>query len=1066
MAVCSHCGTSLNEAALGVLCPRCLALDCFGPELAGDDSIAAARSDRTEVRLGNYDLLEEISRGGMGIVYRARQINLEREVAVKVLLHGIMAGDAALARFQAEAKAAASLQHPNIVAIHEVGEHEGQSFFSMEYVPGGTTLADLVREGPLDPSRAARYLSRVAAALQYAHEREVLHRDLKPSNVLIDRQDQPRVTDFGLAKRLNDESELTSSGQVLGTPAYIAPEQADRKRGPVTVRSDIYSLGALLYHLLTGRPPFVGDSPAAILARMLEGEPIAPRLLNPALPRDLETVCLKCLEKEPGRRYGSALALADELERFLSHQPIHARPISRTERLWRWGRRQPALATTLGACAVILASGSGGVLWQLRQTRAAKTMATEKARQEMAQRKLAEQAQQQARRSELLMRQNLYAADMLGVQRALEQNDFGAARQLLDTHRPDRGSVDLRGFEWRYFWSQARGDSVRTLNPHTGSAVTAIAFSPNGEQLAFSSREVFLCPTSAWERCGHGHFWWPTSLSFTPDGDTLLVGDRSRVCRWDWKNKSGAPADCFAVHREWPLASVSADGNWLAVGDHSNLMLDRERDGLTDLYRLKDGNEPIHLPESGSVPAFSADGTVLATGSWLGQVKLWRMPSAELLRILTNAPRVVSLAFSPDGRTLAVGTFYEGLWLYDVSTGKRRPGARGHTARITQAAFSPDGTTLATASADQTVRLWDFHSGVETAQLRGHSFAVNHLAWSPDGRRLASGGEDGTVRIWEPRRHQPPEKRLSGWLMPRPFSKDGRLLAVANSHDHVTVYEYPSLNVAGRSHRPFGVPLGFSSDGTQLLSIRQTSPGGPCEVVRSRVDEAGTIQRTPLPDSAESLLIARLSFDARWLAAGRRRGEVILWDLEHGAPLTKLSTPQGGCVRVLTFSPDNRLLAAHFEEPATAYLWDLKSQADPMELRGPGAWSQSVFTPDGSLLIIGDSLRQIALWDVKARKELGTLSGHAAGISTLDVSPDGKTLASSSDDRTVRLWNLASRREIARFATAHNSTRVCFAPDGEALLIYDTIDGQLTVEARWRAPGFAVTDAPPAEGSW
>ncbi len=457
---------------------------------------------------------EEIARGGMGVVYRARQISLNREVAVKMLLHGVLAGDNAIARFKAEATAVANLRHPNIVAIHEIGEHQGQHFFSMEFVTG-RTLAEKVRDGPLPAKLAATYLQRVAEAVHYAHEHGVLHRDLKPSNVLVDENDQPRVTDFGLAKRAGGDTDLTLTGQVIGTPAYMSPEQAGgAKFGPVDARSDVYSLGAVLYHLVTGRPPFTGETITEILHQVTDIEPVAPRLLNPKLPRDLETICLKCIAKEPPGRYASAQALSDDLGRFLRGEIISARPAGAAEKFWRWCRRKPALAAALGACVAILFAGVTGILWQLKQTEAARQQAVQKAKDEAAQRQLAEQAQKQAEASALVTRQNLYAADMLEAQRAVDRNDFGTARSLLDAHRPKAGQTDLRGFEWRYQWQRSRGDDCIVLT-NCSRGVRGLEFSPNGKWLAYDGGQTFVCDTATWQVRAQTEIHNACSLAFS-----------------------------------------------------------------------------------------------------------------------------------------------------------------------------------------------------------------------------------------------------------------------------------------------------------------------------------------------------------------------------------------------------------------------------------------------------------------------------------------------------------------------------------------------------------------------
>jgi tetratricopeptide (TPR) repeat protein/predicted Ser/Thr protein kinase len=312
--------------------------------------VPAAKSVlRPPERLGDYELLEEIGRGGMGVVYRARQVSLKRIVAVKMLLAGQRAADVDRQRFRQEAEAAAHLQHPNIVAVHEVGEQDGQPYFSMDYIEG-KSLAALVRENLLPPVTAAAYVKTIALAIHYAHQQGTLHRDLKPANVLIDASGQPRITDFGLAKRIAGDSQLTATGDVLGTPSYMAPEQAAGKGREIGPASDIYSLGAILYELLTGRPPFRADTPFDTLKQVVETDAASLRLLNPKVPRDLETICRKCLEKEPGKRYTDGHALADELERFLKGEPIRARPPRAWERGLKWVKRRPALAGLAAVC--------------------------------------------------------------------------------------------------------------------------------------------------------------------------------------------------------------------------------------------------------------------------------------------------------------------------------------------------------------------------------------------------------------------------------------------------------------------------------------------------------------------------------------------------------------------------------------------------------------------------------------------------------------------------------------------------------------------------------------------
>ena len=366
---CPQCGAELAADAPEGACSRCRTLvGPAGAPSAEDEAtqtfeLASTQTARPPAapgaatrRFGDYELLEEIARGGMGIVYKARQVSLDRIVALKMILAGELASDAEVGRFRAEAEAAANLQHPNIVAIHEVGEVNGQHYFSMDYVEG-RSLADVVRDGPLPPRKAAEYCEAIARAVHYAHAHGTLHRDLKPSNVLLDAADQPRITDFGLAKREGSDVSLTVTGAVLGTPRYMSPEQASGSGivevGPTT---DVYSLGVILYELLTGRSPFLGESPIDTIRRVIDTEPDPPRRLDRSIPRDLDTICMKCLEKDPARRYASAQDLAADLRRYLDGEPIVARPLGPIGRLRRWARGRPALAVTLAALAIFYAS--------------------------------------------------------------------------------------------------------------------------------------------------------------------------------------------------------------------------------------------------------------------------------------------------------------------------------------------------------------------------------------------------------------------------------------------------------------------------------------------------------------------------------------------------------------------------------------------------------------------------------------------------------------------------------------------------------------------------------------
>ena len=370
---CQRCSVALTGQAIGDLCANCLlklALDPPHEETMGLDEAPPVSAGAIRVRyFGDYELVEEIARGGMGVVYKARQVSLNRTVALKMILAGDFSSPATIERFQTEAEAAARLEHPHIVPIYEIGTHESQHYFSMRFVEGGT-LTQAIRREKFTPRRAAELMIKVARAVHHAHQRGILHRDLKPGNILLDAAGEPHVADFGLAKLLEHDSALTQSAVVLGTPSYMAPEQAEGHMKEATTAVDIYSLGAIFYELLTGRPPFTGASALDVLMQVREREPASPQSLKPELDRDVAVICLKCLEKDPARRYGSAEALAEELERWLRCEPVLARPTSRWEAGRKWVRRKPAIATLAASVALLLMTvtiGSALFAWNLSE---------------------------------------------------------------------------------------------------------------------------------------------------------------------------------------------------------------------------------------------------------------------------------------------------------------------------------------------------------------------------------------------------------------------------------------------------------------------------------------------------------------------------------------------------------------------------------------------------------------------------------------------------------------------------------------------------------------------------
>ncbi|HZY87071.1 MAG TPA: serine/threonine-protein kinase, partial [Gemmataceae bacterium] len=538
------------------------------PTGAGPDTMphAEGQAPACPSSFGDYELLAEVARGGMGVVYKARQVSLGRVVALKTILAGRLASPEDVARFRGEAEAVACLDHPHIVPVYEVGECDGRHFFSMKLMEGGS-LADRLRghapgaPPPLDARQAAELIEAVARAVHHAHQRGVLHRDLKPANVLLDAQGRPHVTDFGLAKRAGQPPAAgpTQTGAIVGTPAYMAPEQARGEGRRLTTAADVYSLGAILYELLTGRPPFQGPTALDVLAQVLDREPARPRSLGVRLAPDLEAVCLRCLEKDPARRYASAEALADDLRRWLRGEPTEARPGTAWGRALRWARRRPreaALAGVSALAALALVGAAVALGYNSRLDEA---------------RRRAEDEAANARAKELMARHYWYAADVNFAQQHWSSGSaprVGRMLALLDRQRPSPGQEDVRGFEWHYLWQLGHGER-RLFSGHTGP-VLGVAFSPDGKALASAGADGLRL----WEvATGRERWAAPVAgsanmkrLAFSPDGRLLAapsVGGAVGV----WEVATGRPLVTCAGHSILTYAvAFSPDGKTLASG--------------------------------------------------------------------------------------------------------------------------------------------------------------------------------------------------------------------------------------------------------------------------------------------------------------------------------------------------------------------------------------------------------------------------------------------------------------------------------------------------------------------
>ncbi|QDV32337.1 WD40 repeat domain-containing serine/threonine protein kinase [Tautonia plasticadhaerens] len=1021
-----------------------------------------------------YEVQGELGRGGMGVVYKARQVVLDRPCVLKMILGGVHARPEAAARFLVEAQSIARLHHPNIVQIYHVGEWDGLTFLELEYVEGGGL--DRVLDGtPWEARRAAGLVEPLGRAVAEAHRREVVHRDIKPANILIAADGSPKLSDFGLAKALGVDSGLTATEAIMGSPSYMAPEQAEGKTRHSGPKADVYSLGAVLYELLTGRPPFKGATLLETLEQTRSVEPIPPSRLVPGVPRDLETIALKCLQKDPARRYESAGALADDLSRFLAGEPIVARRVSAAERAWRWCRRHPSPAALTAAVVLVAALGLIGVLWQWQEAVRARDLAATRAT-----------AEADARRQAEASLVELYAASGIA---AGDQGDYGrAALWFANAARkaeadPDRRSSNaIRSRTWgdrairplravvadgawpgglrfhpggHFLLSKTViGGSTRDAEhslwdldrerpipfPGGPDSATAASWSPDGSRIAFAGEDeqggVVLRPFPDGGPPTRIPFPGRIRLLEFGDGGRLLAIAGGNVARV-WDVRAGAFASPALEHPEAVTTlAIHPEGRSLATG-----CLDQQ----ARLFALpKEDGEPTWPPvrhlQAGSrgpwdrlffaPPMFVDGGRGLIT--WGGEGDLtWRSTATgEVTRTLESpelSGRIAGVEASPDGRYVAAfgHMLPANVRVFELSSGEPVGPILEHENTISGVCFSPDGRTLLTGSTDNTARLWSVPDGTPLARPLDLHRAVQLVAFAPGGRAIAT--QDGDlIRLWGLPRQAAPKARLP-LDNPASFvsiSPDGTLAiptGVSFEPDRglrsVRAYRISTGRPAGPGFPAGGVVIdaAFSPDG-RSVAVLGSGAGGPGEGPSASCWDWSTGRRrwrSGLPSEPRSLAYRP---DGRRLAVLCGGGELLVFDPADGREVRRWQAhePEPAHHWVnngeARYSPDGRSILT-WGMGNDLRAWEADSGRPRFAPISHEDKCHDVrFSPDGLLLATASYDGSVRVRDVETGATVAELPEHPDIVYSAAFSPDGRLLATACRDREVRVWDWEAGR--------------------------------------------------------
>ncbi|MBL9137546.1 MAG: protein kinase [Verrucomicrobiales bacterium] len=936
---------------------------------------------------GHYLLLGEIAEGGMGAVYQAMDTRLNRACALKLIRAGALASPAERARFFVEAEAAATLDHGDIVRVYQAGELDGQPFLAMELVEGGT-LADRLRAGPMAFREAAEFVLRLAAAVQHAHDRGVLHRDLKPGNVLVASTGAPRLTDFGLARLIDRDGDLTRTAVVLGTPAYLAPELATGNARQATTAADVYGLGAILYECVTGRAPYGGTHPLAVLGAVQQGPPDSPLRHRPDLPRDLAVILQRAMERDPAKRLASAGELARELDRWLKGEPIRSRPASLTELCSSWARRNPMPAGLLAVSALLLAGLF--VAMALGRHRIQGALALAEARQQEAQREAA-------------MNRRRFMRSL--ADRAMDWQDNGKPTAAL----PEIAAA------WRN--DAGGGDREYVHRLRFGTALD-------------------LAPRPLWmEATGVPH----EKLAWSLDGRSLATGGEARqLVLWDATTgkRRGGPFPCNGPVR---AMSFTRDGDGLvaAVGDSADqgelILLDSE---------MVESRQRQLTPSSARQLMMHSREAVVAGALKNGEVRFWSLPLLEPLEpVLQHRQEVVSLAFSPDGELLATASWDETAVLWDWRRGRAVIPPMRHPEWLRAVAFRPGHAQVATAADDGVVRLWNARTGRLDLEIPGHHARTTRLAFDPAGRWLASASNDRTARVRDAGSgmDQTPPLMHGNDVVVLGFHPSRPLLFTASRDRMIRFWELPSGNAASPPllHGGPVFEAALRPDGERLAS---TSADGMLRV-----------WSIPAPDSGRGLSFMEglgravsVSRDGRRVCIGDSSGGVrVLRDDGSLDQVMHVGSPSGPPVSWVGFSMDDQWLAATWRDGKVRW-WHLpESELTTSVISHEGEAWQGVFLPNSATLLTGGSDGRVLAHSLDPSAVVPDLPDCPSPVISLAVSPDGRWLAAGTGRSSgparqsgcaLHLFDLSARGRALPLQAAGGPVRVVsFDPWGRRM---------------------------------